>query len=216
MLQFFKKLLDRSYKEELSIMPRDNEEHAYLMQSAQDNVFYDNLQQTIAWTEYIISRIEDPASINYGTVLRTINPQYEGKPFYEFGHEGDGIAATPEIPFNYSEVLDTALRIRPHTVLPQKHIASMGKILKFEIDVTTHDGAPCFETGGFIDGSDIPPMDTWFYISTKYLYCWIPAPFIYQMQHAIDVEILGSYSWLEEEDPVFNQYVFERLQLLTS
>jgi hypothetical protein len=32
------------------------------------------------------------------------------------------------------------------------------------------------------------------------------------MQEAIDVEILGSYNWLEEIDPELNRQIFDRLR----
>jgi len=69
-------------------------------------------------------------------------------------------------------------------------MAELGKVLRFEI--------------GFVDDSDIPPIDTWFYVTKKYLYCWIPTLFLDKMQDAIDVEILNSYEWLEKVDPALN------------
>jgi len=175
------------------------------------NDFYLNLQKTIVWTEKIISQIEDKSKINYGRVLRTTNPIYEGKPFYKFYDTIDYLAATPDIGFDYDEILTEALNSRQDTILPRQNLEQVGKILKFEIDVTTHDGAPCAQSG-FVDESDIPPIDTWFYITTNYLYCWIPTLFIDEMQDAIEVEMLGSYYWLEQINPELNRQIFDRLR----
>ena len=173
--------------------------------------FYTNLQKTIVWTEKIIDLIDDSCEIDYSKVLRTTNPIYDGKPFYKFSDNGYGFASAPEIGFDYKTVLTDALSIRPATMLPQTNLNNMGKILKFEIDVTTHDGAPS-SVSGFVDESDIPPIDTWFYITKKYLYCWIPTIFTGKMQDVIDVEILGSYHWLEEINPEVNRQILARLQ----
>jgi hypothetical protein len=168
--------------------------------------FYHNIIRTITWTEKIVQEIKDITNINYAKVLRTINPQYEGKPFYKF--DGQDIT-TPDIPFNYDLILTFALNVRKETIIPKKDIAELGKVLKFEIDITTLDGAPIAESEGLVDGSDIPPIDTWFYITKKYLYCWIPTLFIAKMQGAIDVEILASYEWLPDIGSELNNRIFE-------
>jgi hypothetical protein len=173
--------------------------------------FYQNLTKTIVWTEKIVQAIKDTSKINYSRVLRTTNPPYEGKPFYRFDDTLYNYPSTPDIGFNYDGVLTEALSFRKDKALPKKSLNEVGKILKFEIDITTHDGAPCAESG-FVDESDIPPIDTWFYITQKYLYCWIPTMFIDKMQEAIDVEIFGSYSWLEEIDPYLNIQIIKQLR----
>jgi hypothetical protein len=176
--------------------------------------FYSNLQKTIIWTEEIIKSIEVNSQINYSKVLRTTNPDYYGVPFYTFDSTQFDWTATPELCFNYNLVLGSALQLRREGILSNKNISELGKIIRFEIDITTHDGAPCAESYGFIDESDIPPIDTWFFVTANYLFCWIPKMFIEKMQNAIDVEILGSYRWLEEINPGLNQGIIERLSRL--
>jgi len=171
--------------------------------------FYENLRKTISWTQVIIGTIKDPARIDYLRVFRTINPVYEGRPFYIF-NDNTISASVPYFPFNYNTILQEALAIRPDSRFPIANLSNLGKILRFEIDVTTHDGAPAAELG-FVDESDIPPIDTWFYVSKKYLYCWIPILFINKMQDAIDVEILGSYEWLEKLAPALNHEIEEKI-----
>ena len=167
-----------------------------------------NLNRTIAWTQKIVEGISDPSAINYTKVLRTVNPRYEGKPFYTFD-SGD---ITPTVrDFNYAPVLFYILSIRKEKINSKQHINSLGKILRFEINISTVDGAPTANSEGFVDLLDIPPIDTWFYVSKKYLYCWIPTLFIRKMQDAIEVEILDSYAWLEDIDPALNNKIIKRL-----
>ncbi len=158
---------------------------AYDHHYGRDNVFtvefYSNLIKAINWTE----------------VLRSTNPIYEGKPFYHFGNASP-YAATPDIPFNYEAILNHVLDLRLESDLLISNAHLSGQVLQFEIDLTTHDGAPCAESEGFVDESDIPPIDTWFYLTHHYLYCWIPNLFIEKMQGAMDVEMLDSYQWIKD------------------
>src|SRR5689334_20081821 len=133
--------------------------------------FHYNLSRTIAWTEKIVDSIRDPSSINYSKVLRTINPLYEGRPFYNF--DGEYICPLKNN-FNYAPLLFYILSLRREKINSTKDINSLGKILRFQIEITTVDGAPVAGSEGFVDLYDIPPIDTWFYITKWYLYCWIP------------------------------------------
>ncbi|MGX7687823.1 hypothetical protein ACWA1C_11710 [Flectobacillus roseus] len=174
--------------------------------------FYSNLLTTISWTEIIVSNIEDKSQINYSTILRLTNPDYEGKPFYRYEGTWSGFAATPDISFNYLSVLQQALAVRPDKNSVLKDITQLGQILEFDIDLTTHDGAPCAESDGFVDESDIPPIDTWFYLTKTKLYCWIPTIFIEKMQGAIDVEIFDSYRWIKDSNPSLQIQTIDRLK----
>ena len=175
--------------------------------------FFLNLKKTICWTEKIVNKIEENPIIDYSKILRSTNPIYEGRSFYhfeDFTYLLNG-ASTPALPFNYNIILTEALKVRQESVLPKENINNLGKILNFEIDLTTHDGAPCADSG-FVDQSDIPPLETWFHITKKYLYCWIPAMFIDKMQSAIDIEIFGSYEWIDNTNTELNKEILETLQ----
>src|SRR6476620_1602113 len=151
--------------------------------------FQYNLNRTIAWTQQIVEGIRNPSAINYARVLRTINPIYEGKPFYNYY---DDYIAPPEIEINFAPVLFYILSLRKEKIKPKMKINELGKILRFQVNISTLDGAPITESEGFVDDADIPPIDTWFYSTKEYLYCWIPTLFVPKMQGAIDVEILDS------------------------
>jgi len=189
----------------------------YLADEMFDRSFYLNLYKTILWTEQIVNVISNKSKIDYGIVLRTTNPEYDGNPFYQFA-DVNGIygcytnVCPPSLTFNYNQVLTSALKLRQvDQLLPINNLEKLGKILKFQIDLTTYDGAAIANSLGFVDEADIPPIDTWFYVTKKYLYCWIPTLFIAQMQIAIDVEVYDSYEWLEDINPEFNQRTFDWL-----
>jgi hypothetical protein len=173
--------------------------------------FYSNLIRTINWTEKIMAGIDDVTKINYATILRSTNPVYEGTPFYRYKNTTSGYPQPQYNPFNYVALLKEALAYKKDTFIYFRNMHESGQILEFEIDVTTYDGAPCTATDGFIDESDIPPIDTWFYITTTKLYCWIPNFFVRKMQDAIEVEILGSYNWIKDSKPVLYFQSIERL-----
>lgn len=173
--------------------------------------FYSNLIRTINWTEKIMAGIDDTSLINYATILRSVNPVYEGTPFYRYEDNHPDFPKTPAIPFNYAALLKEALAYKKDDFVYFKNMHESGQILEFEIDVTTHDGAPCTVTDGFIDESDIPPIDTWFYITTTKLYCWIPNFFVNKIQDAMEVEILNSYKWIKDSKPVLYFQSIERL-----
>jgi len=186
--------------------------HLYNPDNSFTDEFYSNLIRTINWTEKIVARIEDKSKINYSTILRQTNPDYEGKPFYSYDETYYSFAATPEINFNYLTVLTEALKVRNEDEITFSDFSELGQIIEFEIDLTTHDGAPCAETDGFVDESDIPPIDTWFYLTKKYLYCWIPNLFIDKMQGAINVELFDSYHWLKDSKPNLQLQTIDRLK----
>lgn len=174
--------------------------------------FYFNLIRTINWAEKIVTNIPDKSQINFSTILRVTNPEYNGKPFYSYDGTDFSFAATPEVAFNYLIVFNEALKIRGDKDITKGDINQLGQILEFEIDLTTHDGAPCAASDGFVDESDIPPIDTWFYLTKKYLYCWIPNLFVEKMQGAIDVEIFDSYHWLRDSKPYLQLQATDRLK----
>ena len=86
--------------------------HLYNPDNSFTDEFYSNLIRTINWTEIIVGNITDKSQINFSTILRLTNPNYEGKPFYSYDGTYFGFAATPEISFNYLTVFKEALAVR--------------------------------------------------------------------------------------------------------
>lgn len=135
---------------------------------------------------------------------------YNGRPFYDFSCKGS--PAPPVVSFDYNYILQEALAPRDNINLNLSEFDLSGRILVFKIDITTYDGAPVANSEGFVDEADIPPIDTWFYITKEYLYCWIPDMFISVMQDAIDVEIFGSYEWLQDINAGLNKQVLQEVK----
>ena len=183
--------------------------HLYRPLNTFGEEFYSNLCKTALWTHFIVSRIIDSSNVNYSTVLRQTNPIYLGRLFYDFSCEDS--PAPPGVSFDYHYILQEALQLRDIHFHDAKFDLK-GRILVFEIDITTYDGAPAANSAGFVDEADIPPIDTWFYITKKHLYCWIPTMFIPIMQDAIDVEIFGSYEWLQDVNPDLNKQILEEVK----
>lgn len=171
--------------------------------------FYSNLIRTINWTNSIMSQVEDPLS-KPALIFRVTNPTYRDKPFYTYGKIG---YPDVELEFDYKDIFRKAMDRRQNDVLTITDAHTSGAILEFIIDITTKDGGPCWASKGFVDGADIPPIDTWFYFTKTRLYCWIPAIFIPLMQDAIAVEILDSYQWIHDSNPALYLDVRKRLNL---
>jgi hypothetical protein len=77
-----------------------------------------------------------------------------------------------------------------------------GKILVADFETVT-DGASEDCSEGIIDIFDLPPIDTWFYLSrnergSQRIYAWIPAQFEPLVDDAIAVNCMGCLYWLEE------------------
>ena len=78
-----------------------------------------------------------------------------------------------------------------------------GKILVVEHGMNIPDGVVEEETGGFFDGFDLPPIDTWFYNDYSketrgILFAWIPEQFIDLVDKAIATQFLDIIHWFEK------------------
>lgn len=172
--------------------------------------FTQNLNQVIDWTKKLSENF-DFQNGKYGTVFRQTNPEINGSKLYTF-NDDYATWTNEEYSFdNYDLLLSLALEKRT-SVKPIgfSNLGNLGRILSFQTCITTHDGTPMAESRHFVDSSDVPPIDTWFYLKRNYfherymcqqtLFCWIPKEFEQVMQDANDVEILASYQWLDEND----------------
>lgn len=188
--------------------------------------FINNLCQVINWTNQLSHNFNFDNG-KYGLVFRQTNPICNDIPLYKFGRQSDEITrlnsdyyygedycSWNNIDYSfdrYDYLLKEAIKVRTdNRHIDLSDIEKLGRILCFQTCVTTHDGAPIIESRNFVDEGDIPPIDTWFYAKRNYyhsdykcdqsLFCWIPKKFEQVMQQAINVEILDSYKWLDEND----------------
>jgi hypothetical protein len=150
---------------------------------------------------------------NPATALRTFNPMYKGAEIfsYERGKSFDGDFITVEWSINplgrdshlYDELFQMQLFNKNNSILPiniNKHFE--GGILIADIDSVISDGISEYETSGFIDYYDCPPIDTWFYMSTynnrRILFSWIPKSFVSLVQNGCDVNMIATFLWYED------------------
>jgi hypothetical protein len=175
------------------------------------------LKQVVRWTENLSEGFDFKDGL-YGKVFRQTNPSINGVPLYSFDVDYATWNLDDYNPAVYDQLLDLAIEVRNKEYdLDLSKLDNLGKILSFQTSVTTHDGVPIIESQCFVDESDVPPIDTWFYLKRNYyhsehrcdqvLFCWIPKPFEGVMQQAIEVEILDSYRWLESNDLVMHSII---------
>jgi hypothetical protein len=168
------------------------------------------LSQVISWTEKLSENF-DFQNGKYGLVFRKTNPYLNEIKLYSFNDDYATWTIDDYSFDNYDLLLDLGLKQRPNSELIDfSKLDDLGRILSFQTCITTHDGAPIVESRNFVDEGDVPPIDTWFYLKRNYfhsdykceqsLFCWIPKKFVKVMQQAIDVEILDSYRWFDEND----------------
>ena len=147
------------------------------------------------------------------TALRTFNPIYNGFEIfsYERGKSFDGDFATLEWKIDplgrntklYDELFEMQLAYKNKLIVSADINQKLeGKILVVDIDYVINDGISEYETEGFIDYNDCPPIDTWFYLEAdnnrRVLFAWIPQKFVPLVQHGWEVNMLEIFLWYED------------------
>ncbi|WP_143437228.1 hypothetical protein [Hymenobacter mucosus] len=159
---------------------------------------------------------------NYGTLFRQFNPLVDDRPLYTLDQ---GYAMWNVDPYHvayFTQALHLALQQRTQLVgqptAPMVDLSRWGRILCFSTLLTTHDGITLAESNCFLDESDVPPIDTWFYLENNFLdaerptlFCWIPKPFEPLMEAAMQVEMMQSYVWLGVAAPHFYHQLLAKL-----
>lgn len=178
-----------------------------------------NLYFTVFWVDKLITN-HNFSALDQSRVLRKTNPTFKGKQLHvnlDFYQEIDlDIELYKNEEFN--QIIRKILPARKISVNEKVVLTEKGRILGFEIGLTTHDGVSNDQSNGFIDSYDIPPIDTWFFVKSKFnssqngiLFCWIPNEAEKIMQDAIDVEIFDSYFWLDERYPKMQIEIEKRI-----
>jgi len=167
---------------------------------------------TQAYCQHILELDSSP---DPATCLRNVNPVLDGHRLFSF-RRSDATDAGPGRPQSetvwYHEPtagnIHWMLKQRLDTIgaVPEGISAPMpGRVLLAEIDVTLHDGASEWESQGFIDIEDLPPIDTWFHVlhfeKRIFLCAWIPQAFVDLAEAGIRVNILESFVWLAQFSP---------------
>jgi hypothetical protein len=179
----------------------------FMVSNSVSNDFLYNLLQAAEWTA---ARAEDFDFIHgcYGTVFRSINPLIQGNALYHIksGYttwQIDDLAIA-----NFQAALDVVRQQRQPIrteAIHYKELLATGRVLCFELLATTHDTIAIEESQGFMDESDVPPIDTWFALHDRTLFCFIPNQFEAIVQAAMRIQIIRCYDWLDEAEPKLYQ-----------
>jgi len=172
--------------------------------AANEKEFNDNLNKAISWTNKL-SKDFDYENGFYGTVFRQTNPIINGHLLYEMDLDYATWNISPYKFSHYKEALDQVLVLREETQFSYyEDLSKLGRILSFEIGFTTHDGGMIVESQCFFDESDVPPIDTWFYLESKsnkngigLLYCWIPKPFEHIVEQTMKFDFFECCRWVK-------------------
>lgn len=170
------------------------------MISISKELFNKRLEEVRAWTKFIYDDFDLTVG-SYGKIYRSVNPIVKGRALYKFDDDYTTWNVDEYDVSNYVEAFNQAISIRK---FPVDSCRSKGTVLCFTTCLTTNDGAAIAESNGFFDESDVPPIDTWFYIienvlelcGRAVLFCWIPNNFKNLAQKGIDVEMMESYFWI--------------------
>lgn len=165
--------------------------------------FFKRLSEIVAWTALLMKE-ETSGQWNNRTLFRKTNPLIDGVPAFRL--EEGGVTWNVDI-CNADKVLSVlfnALLSRPQ-VSPAtwQEMKTMGKIIAHEIQTTVADGGSEAASDGYVDVYDLPPVDTWIWLSggpdgsNPILYCWVPNPFVAAMQGAMDVSCMANYEWTD-------------------
>ncbi|RBL90024.1 hypothetical protein [Chitinophaga flava] len=165
----------------------------------QQAVFIRQLLEVAAWTAHL-EKDFDHEHGDYSKVFRQTIPQVNGVPAFYFGEHGVRWNVEPD-KVNIGGLLVDAMAARQVKALPSlQEVLSMGKVLAMETEISLRDGGPAAASNDYADLDDLPPIDTWFYLSGNgynnyILYCWVPTAFEPLMQEAQSIEILDNYDW---------------------
>lgn len=180
------------------------------------SIFNENLSKTQAYCEW---RMSDK-TLNNATVFRSFNPTLNSRKLFEF--QRNQYNNKPESGFNamnqsewtidpleenviehlYSDQLANKNKFAK-VAMPEQSFK--GDIIVSKIDLTLLDGASEFQSQGFFDTYDIPPIDTWFYMSSydtsRLIFAWVPQKYKSRVNQSILVNCVDCIGWFSEWYP---------------
>lgn len=183
--------------------------------------FYGNLLLTQIYCEQqLLNHEKNPASI-----LRSINPTYNGKPIFEFDKQMLANQECDVTQWQFDSFLEKSAinNLFEKQLIHKNQIINPidtnrsfeGAILVAEIDANVADGASEWASNGFIDVFDTPPIDTWFYKTQllgereeRFLFAWVPQQFVPLVQEAIHVNCMDCLHWFDDLYPLkYNMFL---------
>jgi hypothetical protein len=122
-----------------------------------------------------LDEIKDFDYVNgwYGTVLRQTNPLIEEHALFTLDGDYTTWNVDPYEVAYFQQALAAVWEQREQVLGPSvpllDSLAEKGRILCFSTCLTTHDGIAIVDSQRFVDESDVPPIDTWFYLQENFL-----------------------------------------------
>ena len=162
--------------------------------------------------------IDDPSLKDRASVFRGFNPEINGAEIFEYGISWFG--STDNKPYKsvkwITEPWDNDWLIGSlfHDQMAYKFSclsktsfqpAYKGEVLISKVDETVIDGASAVSSYYLFDDFDLPPIDTWFYLTSdkrgRLLFAWIPQAYLQDAQAAIDVNCMDCIGWFKDWYP---------------
>ena len=111
----------------------------------------------------------------------------------------DPVVPTPAL--SIEKLFEDVMSFKEQYCPNQESIEYNGDVLIAQIDCTVCDGACEHESLGLIDLYDMPPIDTWFYLTKsnegRLLYCWIPDSVKRHAEDAVAVNCVDCIRWFD-------------------
>ncbi|MCS3799255.1 hypothetical protein [Niastella sp. OAS944] len=173
--------------------------------------------------------VVNEALTDVASVFRTIIPQIDGVEVIEFGIEEfqTGNDTDKEMVKSARWTIDPVVEgeyintfFRDQMAYKEKCLKGLapdakykGRIVVTQIDATDVDGVCEFESYYLFDLYDLPPIDTWFYLTeiaeTRLLFAWIPDAYCGWVDNVILVNRVGGVGWFEKMYPTYHKWLNE-------
>ena len=167
--------------------------------------FFQNLNLTQIYCE---QRIQDKSK-SIAKILRSLNLKYANKKIFEFEWNKEYKVELTKWNVEFldndfqiiKELYEQQMSRKKQSIGTNQNKDFKGRIFVSEFESGMTDGASEIESKGLIDGYDLPPIDTWFYLTKKNnrqnIYAWIPERLEVEANNAIEVNLLDVLSWME-------------------
>lgn len=181
------------------------------MPKIDENIFNQNL----ALTQRYCAAQSENQQMSIAEIFRSFNPKVQGQPLFSFqdGRSDSQIehnsarwmvanwAFDPlrEPVVSIEKLFEDQISFKEQSQYNQGYTKFYGDILVAQIDVTVCDGASEHESLGLVDLYDMPPIDTWFYLTKsnegRLLFCWIPDSVKQYAVNAVEVNCVDCLYW---------------------
>lgn len=183
------------------------------MYSALNNLelFDANMRMTQEYCALQMQVVKHPA-----VALRSLDTDRTGSRLWKYNRiqkdEHVEWLAEPIADNRITELFEEQLRQKRTVISTIGNNAYKGKILVCEYENSPADGASEAEAAGFIDDYDLPPIDTWFFLSVngkqKLLYSWIPDAYCSLVNEAIEVNVFEMLWWIDTKHDSWYKKLF--------